>query len=64
MKSASDNVRLLLWKAGETGMARFSMRGDVRSTEPVVEPGEDTENEEKGVSGLDEGADRSSSPRP
>jgi hypothetical protein len=40
------------------------MRGEVMSSEAAAEPVDDSENEEKGVSGLEEGADRSSSPRP
>jgi len=42
----------------------FSTRGEVKSRDPVTEPGDDGENEENGVSDLEVGADRSSSPRP
>lgn len=63
--STSDTVRLVLRAyAGAVGMARLSMRGDAKSNEPVVEPRDDTDNEEKGVSGLEEDAGRSSSPKP
>jgi hypothetical protein len=40
------------------------MRGEGKSNEPAAELGDDIESEEKGVSGLEEDADRSSSPRP
>lgn len=39
---------------------RLCMRGEGKSNEPR----DDTESEEKGVSGLEDGADRSSSPGP
>jgi len=40
------------------------MGGEAKSNEPAVEAWDDTDSEENGVSGLEEGADRNSSPRP